>query len=128
MLTTHYDPDGRLTVFERLKELGLNQHVISIGRLDFNSEGLLIITNNGDIARVMELPEWKILRAYDVRVFGPNFNERRLSRLRSGCKIDGIKYGPYKVEVLSCKQSNTWLHMKLYSGKNNEIRRVMENN
>lgn len=75
MVTTHYDPQGRVTVFARLKDLGIHQHVISVGRLDYLSEGLLIITNDGELARALELPHFKIERAYRVRVFGRTFDD-----------------------------------------------------
>lgn len=75
MVTTHFDPQGRITVFSRLKDLGLHQHVISVGRLDYLSEGLLIITNDGELARALELPTYKIERSYHVRVFGRTFDD-----------------------------------------------------
>jgi len=78
MVTTHYDPQGRVTVFSRLKDLGLMQHLISVGRLDFLSEGLLIITNDGELARALELPTHNIERAYKVRVFGRTFDDKKL--------------------------------------------------
>ena len=74
MVTTHYDPQGRVTVFDRLKDLGLHQHLISVGRLDYLSEGLLIITNDGELARALEMPSNHIERAYKVRVFGRTFD------------------------------------------------------
>ena len=125
MVTTHFDPQGRITVFDRLKDLGIRQHVISVGRLDFLSEGLLIITNDGELARAMELPSFNIERSYAVRVFGRTFDENKLAKIRAGCVMGGRQYGPYHTEVRSRQNTNTWLHMKLYEGKNNEIRRVM---
>lgn len=80
MVTTHFDPQGRITVFDRLKQLGLHiPHVISIGRLDYLSEGLLIITNNGELARALEMPNFSVERAYRVRIFGRMFDEHKLS-------------------------------------------------
>ena len=125
MVTTHYDPQGRVTVFGRLKDLGLHQHVISVGRLDYLSEGLLIITNDGELARALELPHFQIERAYLVRVFGRTFDDQKLAKIRAGGTRNGRQYGPYIVEVTNRQNTNTWLHMKLYEGKNNEIRRVM---
>jgi 23S rRNA pseudouridine2605 synthase len=79
LVTTHFDPQGRITVFDRLKDLGLNiPHVLSVGRLDYLSEGLLIITNDGDLARALELPTYRLERQYRVRVFGRMFNEEKL--------------------------------------------------
>jgi len=126
MVTTHHDPQGRLTVFHRLRDLGLNiPHIISVGRLDFLSEGLLILTNDGDLSRALELPSYRLERSYRVRVFGRMFNEEKLKMIRSGMVMNGLKYGPYICEVEKRQNTNTWLHMKLYEGKNNEIRRVM---
>lgn len=99
--------------------------MISVGRLDYLSEGLLIITNDGELARALELPTYKIERAYLVRVFGRTFNDQKLQKIRDGCVMAGKKYGPYVVEVTNRQNTNTWLHMKLFEGKNNEIRRVM---
>lgn len=99
--------------------------MISVGRLDYLSEGLLIITNDGELARALELPHFKIERAYRVRVFGRTFDDSKLAKLRAGCVMNGRKFGPYVIEVTNRQNTNTWLHMKLYEGKNNEIRRVM---
>lgn len=126
MVTTHHDPQGRVTVFQRLMDLGLTiPHVISVGRLDYLSEGLLIITNDGELARALELPSYRLERSYRVRVFGRMFNEEKLKAIRTGMVMGGMKYGPYHCEVEKRQNTNTWLHMKLYEGKNNEIRRVM---
>lgn len=125
MVTTHFDPQGRVTVFDRLKDLGIKQHVVSVGRLDYLSEGLLIVTNDGELARALELPSNKIERAYRVRVFGRTFDDLKLQKIRNGTIMNGRQYGPYTVEVSNRQNTNTWLHMKLFTGKNNEIRRVM---
>jgi 23S rRNA pseudouridine2605 synthase len=100
-------------------------HVISVGRLDFLSEGLLIITNDGDLARALEMPNNSVERQYRVRVFGRTFDDVKLAKIRKGFVSQGRQYGPYITEVEKRQNTNTWLHMKLYSGKNNEIRRVM---
>lgn len=100
MVTTHYDPQGRVTVFQRLRDLGLDiPHVLSVGRLDYLSEGILIITNDGDLARALELPSYRLERQYRVRVFGRMFNEDKLRSIRAGTVMNGVKYGPYVVEV-----------------------------
>lgn len=79
-MSTHYDPQGRPTIFDKLKDIGLTiPHVISVGRLDFLSEGLMIITNNGELARALELPNYAVERAYRVRVFGRMFDEIKLA-------------------------------------------------
>lgn len=99
-MTTHFDPQGRPTVFNHLRDIGLNiPHVISVGRLDFLSEGLLIITNDGELARAMEMPHYSVERQYRVRVFGRMFNEIKLKQLRAGVTMNGRTYGPYAIEV-----------------------------
>jgi len=126
MVCTHYDPQKRLTIFDKLHALGLRiPHVISIGRLDYLSEGLMLITNDGELARALELPNYSVERAYRVRVFGRMFDDVKLAKLRRGVVMNGRKYGPYVVEVEKRQNTNTWLHIKLWEGKNNEIRRVM---
>lgn len=126
MVTTHYDPQGRITVFDQLKALGLHiPHVISVGRLDYLSEGLMIITNDGELARALEMPSYSVERTYRIRVFGRMFDENKLAQLRRGVMMNGRKYGPYVIEVEKRQNTNTWMHMKLWEGKNNEIRRLM---
>lgn len=126
LMCSHSDPENRPTIFQALNGLGLTiPHVIAVGRLDFLSEGLMVITNDGDLARALELPSNNIERSYKVRVFGRMFNENVLQKLHEGVKIKGRKYGPYIAEIIKRQSTNTWLHMKLYEGKNNEIRKVM---
>ena len=122
LVTTYKDPQGRPTVFEKLpKSL---PRVISVGRLDLNSEGLLLLTNDGEWARKMELPSSHLERTYRVRVHGALTGEI-LSRLSKGVKIDGIQYAPAKVVVEKRQGTNTWIQMTLTEGKNREIRRLM---
>ncbi|MBQ3695738.1 MAG: rRNA pseudouridine synthase [Alphaproteobacteria bacterium] len=122
LVTTHKDPQGRPTVFEKLpKSL---PRVISIGRLDLNSEGLLLLTNDGEWARKMELPSSHLERTYRVKVHG-NLTGEVLSRLSKGVKIDGIQYAPTKVIAEKKQGTNTWIKMTLTEGKNREIRRLM---
>jgi 23S rRNA pseudouridine2605 synthase len=122
LMTTHKDPEGRPTVFERLPEE--LPRLISIGRLDFNSEGLLLLTNDGALARRLELPANGWVRRYRVRVFG-DVNERALEALAQGVTIDGLRYAPIEAGLDSKKGDNAWLTVALQEGKNREIRRVM---
>lgn len=123
LLTTHKDTDDRATVFANLPDD--MPRVISVGRLDLNSEGLLLLTNSGELSRKLELPNngWK--RRYKVRVHG-FVNRNKLSELEKGVTIEGITYGPIKVEVESQKGSNSWLIITLSEGKNREIRKLMK--
>lgn len=123
LVTTHRDPQGRPTVFESLPSY--LPRVISVGRLDFNSEGLLLLTNNGELSRAMELPQngWK--RKYRVRVHGKLTSEI-MGRLKKGVKIKGVFYAPCDIEIEKEQGSNTWVMMTLKEGKNREIRRLME--
>jgi 23S rRNA pseudouridine2605 synthase len=124
-ITTARDPKGRPTVFEKLPpEL---PRVVSIGRLDFNTEGLLLLTNDGGLARHLELPQNAWLRHYRVRVYG-NIDRKKLETLEKGIAISGIRYEPIKVtlETEKVSGSNHWLAVSLREGKNREIRKIME--
>ncbi len=123
VLTTSKDPNNRKTVFDILPKN--MPRVITIGRLDYNTEGLLLLTTRGDLARQLELPKNKIPRQYRARVFG-KLNHERLKKLIKGITIDGIRYGSIKVIVDVEKESNSWLTISLEEGKNREIRKVME--
>ena len=123
LVTTHRDERGRPTVFERLPpEL---PRLISVGRLDLNSEGLLLLTNDGALARELELPARGWLRRYRVRVHG-TVDPERLAALEHGITIAGIAYGPIRAGLDRQQGSNAWLTLSLHEGKNREIRRVME--
>lgn len=123
LVTTHKDPEGRTTVFERMPpEL---PRVISIGRLDFNTEGLLLLTNDGALARHMELPSTGWTRRYRVRVHGKP-DPARLEALDKGITVEGVRYGPIQARVDSEKGANAWLSLALQEGKNREVRRVLE--
>ena len=123
LVTTHKDPQGRPAVFDYLPDD--LPRVVSVGRLDMNSEGLLLLTNDGGLARRLELPSTGWVRRYRVRVHG-EVNEARLQALENGVTIDGVRYGPITA-ILDRKQgSNAWLTLALTEGKNREVRRVME--
>lgn len=123
LVTTHKDPEGRPTVFERLPP-GLPR-LISVGRLDLTSEGLLLLTNDGALSRQLELPATGWLRRYRVRVHG-GVSQEKLKRLAEGMVVDRVKYGPIEAMIDSVQRSNTWLSISLREGKNREIRRVMQ--
>lgn len=122
LVTTHRDPQGRPTVFDRLPA-GMPR-VISVGRLDLTSEGLLLLTNDGALARKLELPATGWIRRYRVRVHG-RVDERRLATLARGVTIDGIAYGAIDAGLDSRKGDNAWLTVSLREGRNREVRRFM---
>lgn len=122
LVTTHRDPQGRPTVFEKLR--GILPRVVSVGRLDLNSEGLLLLTNDGGLARRLELPATGWIRRYRVRVHGAP-DAGGLAALTRGITIDGIRYGPIEVDVDSRKGDNAWLAVGLREGRNREVRRIM---
>ncbi|HVG81300.1 MAG TPA: pseudouridine synthase [Methylomirabilota bacterium] len=123
LLTTHKDPQGRPTVFERLD--GALPRLISIGRLDLDSEGLLLLTNDGGLARTLMLPATGWLRRYRVRLHGTPQPER-LAELVKGARIDGVAYGPIKARLDRQQGENAWLTVSLAEGRNREVRRVFE--
>ena len=122
LLTTHADPEGRATVFANLPK-GLPR-LISVGRLDFNTEGLLLLTNDGGLARVLELPETAWLRRYRVRAHG-EVTQARLDELKNGVEVDGVKYGPIDAVLDREQGSNVWLLFAIREGKNREVRNVL---
>jgi 23S rRNA pseudouridine2605 synthase len=123
VITTARDPKARQTIFDILpKNL---PRVMTVGRLDMNSEGILLLTNDGELSRYLELPSTGWRRRYRVRVFG-TVTEAALEPLRKGVTVDGVKYQPMEVTLDSTKGSNSWLTVVLTEGKNREIRRVME--
>jgi 23S rRNA pseudouridine2605 synthase len=123
LMTTHKDPQGRPTVFDYLPDD--LPRVISVGRLDMSSEGLLLLTNDGELARKLELPSTGWVRRYRVRVHG-EVNEARLEALENGVTIEGVRYGPITATLDKKQGSNAWITMALTEGKNREIRRVMD--
>jgi len=123
LVTSHKDEKDRPTVFQNLPA-GMPR-VISVGRLDLNSEGLLLLTNNGELSRKLELPSNGWARRYKVRVHG-FIDEKKLAALANGIEVDGVKYGSIKVEIETVKGTNAWLLVTLTEGKNREIRKVMK--
>ena len=123
LVTSHADPQGRPTVFERLSPtIG---RVISIGRLDLNSEGLLLLTNDGELARRLEMPSTEWIRRYRVRVRG-NVDQSKLDKLQNGVAVSGVKYKAIRASLDSETRTNAWLTVALTEGKNREIRKIME--
>ncbi len=123
LVTTHADPQARPTVFDRLPS-GLGR-VISVGRLDLTSEGLLLLTNSGPLARRLELPATAWIRRYRVRAHG-QVTASALAVLAGGITIDGIRYGPIEAALDRVKGTNVWLTLALKEGKNREVRKVLE--
>jgi 23S rRNA pseudouridine2605 synthase len=123
LVTTHKDEKGRPTLFAGLpKALG---RVVSVGRLDYNSEGLLLLTNDGEIARRLEIPASGWVRKYRVRLFG-KVNQADLDKLATGITIAGVAYGPIVADLERSKGVYSWATVSLKEGKNREVKRVME--
>ena len=122
-ICTARDDRGRPTVFDALP--GTMPRVISVGRLDINSEGLLLLTNDGELARRLELPATGWTRRYRVRLFGRPDPEQ-LAALAKGVTVEGVRYGPMEAVLERQQGSNAWITLGLREGKNREVRRVME--
>lgn len=123
LVTTHKDPQGRPTVFQNLPKT--LPRVVSVGRLDVNSEGLLLLTNDGALARRLELPAAGWNRKYRVRIFG-KITQAELEKLAEGTIIDGVKYGPVIADLERTKGMYSWASVMLKEGKNREVKRLME--
>lgn len=127
LVTTHKDPQGRPTVFDSLPET--MPRVISIGRLDLNSEGLLLLTNDGSLARALEMPNNGWVRRYRVRAHGRT-TQAILDTLAKGVTVDGVHYGPIEAKLDKAKEgpsgANLWISVALTEGKNREVRKVLE--
>ena len=123
LVTTHRDPQGRPTVFEKLPSR--LPRVVSVGRLDINSEGLLLLTNDGAFARSLELPAAGWERKYRVRLFG-RITQADLDRLALGTTLDGVRYGPVIADLERARGHYAWAGVRLKEGKNREVKRLME--
>jgi 23S rRNA pseudouridine2605 synthase len=133
LLTAHSDPKGRPTVFQNLPA-GMPR-VISVGRLDLNSEGLLLLTNDGGLARALELPRTGLVRQYRARAYG-HVDQARLDKLKDGITVEGVAYGPIEARLDKAQHraadtgrkgpANLWITVTLAEGKNREVRRVLE--
>ncbi|HTQ13334.1 MAG TPA: pseudouridine synthase [Rhizomicrobium sp.] len=123
LVTTHRDPEGRPTVFAALPR-GLPR-VVSVGRLDVNSEGLLLLTNDGGLARRLELPAAGWTRKYRARLFG-KVTQADLDTLAAGRTLGGVAYGPVVAELERARGMYAWANVSLKEGKNREVKRLME--
>ena len=129
LMTSHNDPQGRPTVFDALPS-GLPR-VISVGRLDLNTEGLLLLTNDGELSRALELPQTELVRQYRARARG-RVSQLQLDTLKDGVTVDGVRYGPIDATLDKAKESegnapaNLWISVSITEGKNREVRKVLE--
>jgi len=123
LLTTERDPKGRPTIYDRLPaDL---PRLMPVGRLDLNTEGLLLLTTDGELKRQFELPRTGVERAYRARAYG-NVSQEQLEELIEGVEIDGVRYGSIDANLERRTGANTWIELKLAEGKNREVRRVLE--
>ncbi len=123
-MTTYYDPEGRPTVFEAMPSN--MPRVLSVGRLDLNTEGLLLMTNDGELARWLELPSTEWVRVYKVRCHG-YFDREKLAIIRRGVVIEDVKYRGVRININENReQSNIWLTISITEGKNREVRKLLE--
>lgn len=121
-LTAVHDPKGRATIYDRLPK-GLPR-LMPVGRLDFMTEGLLLLTNDGELKRKLELPRTGVVRTYRARAYG-HVTQDQLERLAEGITVDGVHYGSIDANLERRTGSNCWVEMSLTEGKNREVRRVL---
>ena len=122
LLTTERDPQRRPTIYDRLPK-GLPR-LMPVGRLDLNTEGLLLLTSDGGLKRQLELPASAVVRTYRARVFG-DIGQERLEALSEGCTVDGMRYGSIDANLERRTGRNAWIELKLAEGKNREVRKVL---
>ncbi len=122
-MTTVYDPEGRPTVMDLVKEA--NERIYPVGRLDYLSEGAILLTNDGQIANYIAHPSFNITKVYEVKVFGA-IRPDLLKRLREGAVVDGVRVRPLSVQVIKQLPQKTWLEFRLGEGRNREIRSICE--
>jgi len=123
LLTTERDPKGRPTIYDKLpRDL---PRVVPVGRLDLNTEGLLLLTTDGELKRQLELPSVGVERSYRARAFG-NVTQAQLEDLIDGVEIEGVRYGSIDANLERRTGANVWIEMRLKEGKNREVRRVLE--
>lgn len=127
LITAERDPAGRPTIYTALRNALPKDtpRLMPVGRLDLNTEGLLLLTNDGELKRAMELPSSGIPRTYRARTFG-DISQARLEELIEGVEIDGIRYGSIDANMERRTGRNQWIEMTLTEGKNREVRRVLE--
>lgn len=123
LVTSHKDEKDRTTVFQKLPDD--LPRVVSVGRLDINTEGLLLLTNDGELARQLELPKTGWLRRYRVRAYG-RVTQERLDKLKGGIRVGGVDYGPIEAALERQQGDNQWITMALREGKNREIKHILE--
>jgi 23S rRNA pseudouridine2605 synthase len=123
LVVSHRDPQSRPTVFDKLREQ--LPRVVSVGRLDFNTEGLLLLTNDGELSRSLELPSAGWTRRYRVRAYG-KIDDAALQRIAGGVEIDGVRYGPVEARIDSSQGDNVWLSLAIREGKNREVKKLCE--
>lgn len=127
LITAERDPTGRPTIYTALRNSMPKDapRVMPVGRLDVNTEGLLLMTNDGELKRALELPSTGIPRTYRARTFG-DITQARLEELMEGVEIDGVRYGPINANLERSANRNKWIELTLTEGKNREVRRVLE--
>jgi 23S rRNA pseudouridine2605 synthase len=123
LVVSHKDPEGRPSVFDKLRQQ--LPRVVSIGRLDINTEGLLLLTNDGEIERLLELPSSGWIRRYKVRAYG-KMDDAGLKGLEQGVEIGGVRYGPIEAKIEKSQGDNVWMTVAIREGKNREVKKICE--
>ncbi len=123
LVVSHNDPQGRPSVFDKLAQQ--LPRVVSIGRLDINTEGLLLLTNDGEISRKLELPSSGWIRRYRVRAYG-HMSDEGFAAVANGVEIEGVRYGPIEAKVEKSQGDNVWMNIAIKEGKNREVKKICE--